>query len=94
MNIIELRNHRDQIINLAEQAGVVNIRVFGSLARGEDNKNSDVDLLATVMKGSGLKFVGLQLQLEELLHCKVDLVSDKGLNRHLADKILQEAVDL
>ena len=94
MDIIELRSHKNEIIALAEKAGVTNLRIFGSIARGDEKENSDVDLLATVMKGSGLKFVGLQLQLQELLKCKVDLVSDKGLNKYIADSIIREAIDL
>mgnify|MGYP001592964269 CR=1 FL=1 len=94
MNINEVRSHKDEIIALAEQAGVTNLRIFGSVARGDEKENSDVDFLATVMKGSGLKFIGLQLQLQELLKCKVDLVSDKGLNKYIAESILQEAISL
>ncbi len=51
-------------------------------------------LRKTVVKGAGLKFIGLKLDLQKLLNCRVDLVSDKSLNRYISDKILQEAIEL
>jgi uncharacterized protein len=58
--------------------------LFGSYARGEQNENSDVDILLELDDHVGLyKFVGMQLGLENLLGKKIDLVSDKGLSAHL-----------
>ncbi len=58
--------------------------LFGSYARGEADEESDIDLMVELDDRVGLfKFVGMQLKLEELLHRKVDLISAKGISRHI-----------
>lgn len=72
-----LRARREEIITLAEQSGVRNIRVFGSVARGDPTSDSDVDFLVTVQKGvSVFDLVGLWQDLQDLLGCKVSLITD------------------
>lgn len=83
---------RDTILALAEDRGADRIRVFGSAARSEDDASSDIDLLVRMKSGrSLLDLVGLWLDLEETLGCKVDVVSEGGVSPYLRDKIEAEA---
>lgn len=66
--------------------------VFGSYARGEEKKGSDIDILIEPPKGIGLGFVRIQMDLEQTLHRKVDLVSYKALHPLLKEKILREEI--
>jgi predicted nucleotidyltransferase len=71
-----LAEKRDEILRLAASRGARNVRVFGSVARGEARADSDIDLLVDVESGrSLLDVVGLWLDLEELLGRKVDLLT-------------------
>jgi|SRR5579872_2623042 len=70
----ELRLRREEILKLAAARGASNVRVFGSVARGEAKPSSDLDLLVEFEKGrSLLDLAGLERELEELLGCKVDI---------------------
>jgi hypothetical protein len=72
-----LRERREDIIALAERYGTSNVRVFGSVARGEASADSDIDLIVTARKGVSLfDIVGLWLDLQDLLGCEVSLVTD------------------
>lgn len=72
-----------------------NVRVFGSLARGEDNEDSDLDLLVTLEEGrSLLDLVGLKQDLEDLVHRPVDVVTERALSPYLRDRVLAEAIPL
>jgi uncharacterized protein len=87
-----LAEKREEILRLAASRGARNVRVFGSVARGEANEDSDIDLLVDVESGrSLLDVVGLWLDLEELLGRKVDLLTEGGVNHHLREAILTEA---
>ena len=87
-----LAEKREEILKLAASRGAHNVRVFGSVARGEAREDSDIDLLVDVESGrSLLDVVGLWLDLQELLGRKVDLLTEGGVNRHLRDRILAEA---
>lgn len=79
MNLEELRRHKPQILSLAGEYGISDIRVFGSVARGEENANSDLDLLVHVPDTiSLLQFARLQSDLSETLHIRVDIVPEGG----------------
>jgi predicted nucleotidyltransferase len=83
---------REDVLRLAARRGAHNVRVFGSVARSEAHAGSDVDFLVDVEPGrSLLDVVGLWQDLEDLLRCKVDLVTDGGLSPYLRDRILREA---
>jgi len=70
-----VRQHRAELVAAAAAHGVVNLRVFGSVTRGEDRHDSDVDLLADVPAGMGLLGLGrLAEELETILGVRVDLV--------------------
>jgi predicted nucleotidyltransferase len=90
-----LQKYRAEILNLAQRHGVRNVRVFGSLARGEGWEDSDLDLLVTLGEGrSLLDLIGLKQDLEDLVHCSVDVVTENALSPYLRERVLSEAVPL
>jgi hypothetical protein len=94
MNSLSLvRQKRLAILNLAEKHGVYDVRVFGSVARGEDRPDSDIDLLVKRHPKTSRWFpAGLILDLEKLLGRRVEVVTDNGLNPLLRERVLKEAV--
>jgi len=90
-----LKDKREDILRIAERHGASNVKIFGSVARGESDHKSDLDLLVTMEPGrSLLDHAALWLELQELLGCNVDVVSEKGLRPRIRDRILKEAVPL
>jgi predicted nucleotidyltransferase len=90
-----LREKRDEILRIAARHGARNLRVFGSRARGDADEGSDVDLLVEMEPGrSLLDLGGLQYELEQLLGCSVDIVTERGLKARIRHRVLQEAVPL
>ena len=86
---------RDEIVRLARLHGVTRVRVFGSMARGDAGPHSDVDLLIDVGADPSPWFPGgLIAELEELLGRRVQVVTERGLDALLRDRVLQEAVTL
>jgi predicted nucleotidyltransferase len=84
-----------EILELAAGHGARNVRVFGSTARGEPARASDVDLLVEMEPGrSLLDLVALWQDLEDLLEAHVDLLSDGGVSPYLRERIYAEAVPL
>jgi uncharacterized protein len=93
--IEELRKRREQIIALASAYGARNVRVFGSVARGDAAIESDVDLVVDFDAGRSLLDHGaLIMDLQEALGCRVDVVSSKGLRQRFRDRVLADAVPL
>ena len=90
-----LREKRDEILRLCASYGARNLRVFGSVARGEADVRSDVDFLVEMEPGRSLfDLGGLQYDLERLLGRPVDVVTERGLKPRIRDRVLQEAVPL
>jgi len=89
-----LKDQREKIIALASKHGIYNIRVFGSVARGEAAPDSDVDFLVMVRPGVGLGFLTLWNELEDLLGRAVDLVPEESLRQSIRERVLREAVPL
>ena len=90
-----LREKRDEILVIAARHGARNVRVFGSVARGEDNPDSDVDFLIDVGSTTSSWFpAGLILDLEEVLGRRVEVVTAKALNPYIRDRVLREAIPL
>ena len=90
-----LERYRQQIVEVARRYGARNVRVFGSLARGEDSESSDLDLLVTLGEGrSLLDLVELKQDLEDLVHRPVDVVTDRALSPFLRERVLAEAIPL
>ena len=90
-----LKSRREEIISIAARHGARNVRVFGSVARGEDDDKSDIDLLVEFESGrSLLDHAGLWLELQDLLGCKVDVVSERGIKPRIRERVLRESVPL
>jgi predicted nucleotidyltransferase len=95
MRIEELRGRRSEILRLAALHGATNVRVFGSVARGDADERSDVDLLVDMGSGRNLLDLGGFLEdLQELLRRPVDVVTERGLKDRIKDRVLWEAVPL
>jgi predicted nucleotidyltransferase/DNA-binding XRE family transcriptional regulator len=90
-----LRQHRRALLDAVAAAGGRNLRVFGSVARGEDGPSSDVDLLVDLPEGTGL-FALLELEgtLERILKVKVDLASESSLKPRVRAEALADAIAL
>jgi predicted nucleotidyltransferase len=86
---------REEVLHLAARRGAYDLRVFGSVARGEANENSDLDMLVAWEPGrSLLDHAGLVEDLQELLGVKVHLGTEKSLHWYVRDRILREATPL
>ena len=96
MSIYELlQAKRENILQTAAKYGAYNVRIFGSVARGEADSDSDVDFLVEMEPGrSLLDLGGLLMDLQELLGCNVDLVTEKGLRSRIREQVLREAISL
>ncbi len=90
-----IRANREEILRIAARHGARNVRIFGSVARGEAGPESDVDVLVDLEPGrSLLDLGGLLIDLQDLLGCKVDVVTAKGLRERIRSRVLREAVPL
>jgi predicted nucleotidyltransferase len=90
-----VRAKRDQIVAIASRFGARNVRVFGSVARGESREDSDIDVLVDWDLGRSLwDHVGLKQALEDLLGRRVDVGTASALHWYVRDRILREAVVL
>lgn len=94
MKIENLKQKRQEIINIASKHGAYNVRIFGSVARGEANEKSDIDFLIDydINKISSWFPVGLIHDLQDFLGEKVDVVTASGLKEHIKEKVLKEAI--
>ncbi len=90
-----LKKKREDILRIGEAHGARNIRVFGSVSRGEAREQSDIDLLVEMQAGRSLfDLIALGQELEELLGRKVDILTDGGVSPYLKDRIYAEAKKL
>jgi hypothetical protein len=90
-----LGGKREEIRRIAARHGACNIRVFGSVARGEAGPKSDLDLLVDCGPNPTPFFPGgLLADLEDLLGCRVEIITEPGLNPYIREKVLKEAVPL
>ncbi len=95
MRLDELEEKRGEILAIAARHGASDVRVFGSVARGEAGSRSDVDFLVEMAPDrSLLDRIALIQDLEDALGCKVDVVTPGGLHWHIKDRVLEEAVPL
>jgi predicted nucleotidyltransferase len=95
MTLQTLATRRADILRLAERYRTRDVRVFGSVARGEATEASDVDLLVNTEPGCSLFDLGGLLEdLQDLLGCRVDVVTDDGLKPRLRERVLREAIPL
>jgi len=88
-----IRANQDVIRRIVEQHGARNVRVFGSVARGEAGPESDIDLLVEAGPSTSAWFPGgLVADLEDLLGRRVDIVTERGLVPELRERVLREAI--
>ena len=95
MNIGEVKAKREDILNIAKKHGAYNIRIFGSVVRGEAKKDSDLDILVDLEPNRSLfDHAALMIELQETMKCKVDVVTEKGLRPRIRENILKEAMTI
>jgi predicted nucleotidyltransferase len=91
----ELRERRDEILEVARARGATRVRVFGSVARGDSTESSDVDFLVDLEPGrSLLDLGGLLMDLQDLLKRDVDVVTERGLRPRVVQRVLADAIEL
>jgi len=91
----KLQERRAEIIAIASKHGAYNVRVFGSVARNEADSASDLDLLVDMEpERSLLDLGGMLMDLQDLLGCRVDVVTEKGLRGRIRERVLKEATAL
>lgn len=90
-----LKSRREEIYAIGKKYGIDNIRVFGSVARGEESADSDIDFLIRIARGrSLLDLAAFQYDLEAALKHKTDIVSENGVYHLLRDEIFGSAIPL
>jgi uncharacterized protein len=90
-----LQEKREDILRIATRRGASNVRIFGSVARGEADSKSDIDLLVDLEPGRSLfDLGGLLMDLQDLLGHKVDVVTERGLRERIRAHVLREAIPL
>lgn len=90
-----LLEKRNLIYRIATKHGAYNVRIFGSVARKEADMDSDIDFLVKKEPGrSHLDMGGLLMDLQELLRCNVDVMTEKGLRERIRNSVLKEAIPL
>ena len=96
MGSLELiKERREEVLAIARRYGATNVRIFGSVARGEDDEQSDVDFLVDLAPGRSLfDLGGLLMDLNALLGKQVDVTTEKGLKTRIRQRVLSEAVSL
>lgn len=95
MKLVEFQNQRESILQIAKRHGAKNVRIFGSVSRGDASAGSDVDFLVDLEQGRSLfDLGGLLMDLQTLLGCPVDVVTEKGLRPRIRERILREATHL
>ncbi len=90
-----LKGKREEILRIAAVYGARNVRVFGSVARGEAGPDSDLDLLVEMAPGrSLLDLIAVEQDLEDLLGRKVDVLTEAAVSPYMREAVLKEAVRL
>ena len=90
-----LQDNRDEILQIATRHGARDVRVFGSLARGEAGPDSDIDILVKLDTGlSLLDIVAIKQDLEDLIGCEVDVVTEAAISPYIREEVLRESVSL
>jgi predicted nucleotidyltransferase len=90
-----LKTKREDILRIAAKHGARNVRIFGSVARGEADEESDIDFLVEIEpRRSLLDMGGLLMELRDLLEQDVDVITERGLKPRIRERVLREAVVL
>jgi uncharacterized protein len=91
----DIRHRRDAILEIARHYGAHDVRIFGSVARGDTTEESDLDLIVKFDPGrSLLDHGGLVMDLRELLGIKVDVIDEDGMRERFRNNALKEAIPL
>ena len=94
-NLEFILDRRKTILEIAGRHGAKNVRIFGSVVRGQETAQSDVDFLVTLDQDRSLiDHAALMQDLEDILGCHVDVVNERALHRHIRDRVLAEAIPL
>ncbi|HEX8600472.1 MAG TPA: nucleotidyltransferase family protein [Chloroflexia bacterium] len=89
-----IRDKRQEILSIAKSHGVTSVRIFGSVARGIE-KPGDLDLLVQLEPGYSLfDLIAIKQDLEDLLGCRVDVVTEAALSPYIREQVLREALSL
>jgi predicted nucleotidyltransferase len=88
----EIMKLKPKIVRILKKYKVKKAGIFGSFVRGEQRDGSDIDILIQPVRGMGLEFIGVKLELEDELGRKIDLVTYKGIHPLLRKQILREEV--
>ncbi|MDI6737233.1 MAG: nucleotidyltransferase family protein [Nanoarchaeota archaeon] len=91
-NTRQIQNIKKKILPILKKYKIKRAGIFGSYARGEQKRNSDIDIIIQPPKGMGFGFAGIQMELEKKLGKKVDMVTYKYLSPYLRDRILESEV--
>jgi predicted nucleotidyltransferase len=96
MTLQDLLMKRDKILEIADRHGAFNVRIFGSVVRGEADLQSDVDVLVNYDRTRRSPWfpMGLIAELEAVLGCRVEVVTEKGLKSRIRERVLREAISL
>lgn len=90
-----IKNRREDIVKITKKYGAKNVRVFGSMSRGEEDMDSDLDIIVEMEQGSSLlDIIAIKQDIEELLGRKVDVVTEASISPYIRDEVLKEAVSL
>ncbi len=90
-----LKDKRQKILEVAAKHGAHNVQIFGSLARGEAGPDSDLDILIKLDPDrSLLDIIAIKQDLEDLLGCKVDVVTEAAISPYIRERVLEEVVSL
>jgi predicted nucleotidyltransferase len=90
-----LRDRRDEIFRIASGHGGRDLKVFGSWARGEARPGSDIDILLKLDPGrSLLDLIAIEQDLEDLLGCKVDVLTEASISPYIREQVLKDAVSI
>jgi uncharacterized protein len=90
-----LKDEREEILRIAASHGAQNVRVFGSLARCEAGPDSDIDILVELDPGrSLLDIIAIKQDLEDLMGCEVDVVTEAAISPYIRKQVLKEAISL
>ncbi|MCK4629185.1 MAG: nucleotidyltransferase family protein [Sedimentisphaerales bacterium] len=90
-----LAEKRNAILNIATSYGAYNVRIFGSVARGNARADSDIDFLVDLQEGRSLfDLGGLLMDLKTLMNQNVDVITEAGLRPRIREQVLKEAIPL
>jgi len=91
----DIRSRRAEILKAAARHGAHNVRVFGSVVRGENTESSDIDMVVTMEPDRSLfDRIELMQELEDMLHVKVDVVNERAMSPIIRDEVLREGIEL